>query len=95
MSKFVENLKNHSLAQVGKSTFLHFNANKFAPPQASGYGQQDQGPFSKVQICEQSLDVIAGQDIWCCSAFGALPDPLNGFAVTKVVTATVAKCEVS
>jgi hypothetical protein len=49
----------------------------------------------KVQICEQSLDFIAGQDIWCCSAFGALPDSLNGFAVTKVVTATVVKCEVS
>jgi hypothetical protein len=36
---------------------------QLAPPQAGGHGQQDQSPFSKAQICEQSLDFIAGQDI--------------------------------
>ena len=45
--------------------------------------------FSKVQICEQSLDFIAGQDIWCRAAFGALPNPLNGVAAGELVTATV------
>jgi len=44
---------------------------------------------SKAQICEQSLDFIAGQDIWRRAAFGALPNPLNGVAVAEVVTATV------
>lgn len=54
---------------------------QLAPPQAGGYGQQDQGPFSEAQICEQSLDFFAGQDIWCRPAFGALPNPLNRIAV--------------
>ena len=66
---------------------------QLAAPQAGGYGQQDQSPFSKAQICEQFLDFIAGQDIWCRAAFGALPDPLNGVAVAEVVTATVIKPE--
>ena len=51
---------------------------QLAPPQAGGHGQQDQSPFSKAQICEQSLDFIAGQDIWGLAALGALPNPLNG-----------------
>jgi hypothetical protein len=66
-----------------------FQREQLAPPQAGGYGQQDQGPFSKAQICEQSPDIIAGQDIWRRAAFGALPNPLNGVAVAEVVTATV------
>jgi hypothetical protein len=45
--------------------------------------------FSKVQIREQFLDFIAGQDIWRRAAFGALANPLNGVAVAEVVTATV------
>src|SRR6266704_1789610 len=53
---------------------------------------QPTGPgfvLSKAQICEQSLDFIAGQDIWRRAAFGALPNPLNGIAIAEVVTATV------
>ena len=57
--------------------------------QASGYGQQDQGSFSKAQICERSLDFFAGQDIWRRAAFGALPNPFDGVAVAEVMTATV------
>jgi hypothetical protein len=64
---------------------------QLAPPQAGGHGQQDQSPFPKAQICEQSMDFIAGQGIWCPAAFGALPNPLNGVAVAEVVTATVVK----
>jgi hypothetical protein len=64
---------------------------QLAPPQAGGHGQEDQSPFSKTQICEQSLDFIVGQDIWRGAAFGALPNPLNGVAVAEVVTATVIK----
>src|SRR5438034_6081699 len=66
-----------------------FQREQLAPPQAGGYSQQDQGLFSKAQICEQSLDFIAGQDIWRRAAFGALPNPLNGIAIAEVVTATV------
>src|SRR5258708_38639581 len=66
-----------------------FQREQLAPPQAGGYGQQDQGLFSKAQICEQFLDFIAGQDIWRRAAFGALAHPLNGIAVAEVVTATV------
>jgi hypothetical protein len=66
-----------------------FQREQLAPPQAVGDGQQDQGSFSKAQICEQSLDFIAGQDIWCRSAFCALPNPLNGVAVAEVVAETV------
>jgi hypothetical protein len=68
-----------------------FQREQLAPPQAGGYGQQDHGPFSKAQVCEQPLDIIAGQDIWRRAAFGALPNPLNGVAVAEVVTATVIK----
>src|ERR1700686_5116652 len=62
---------------------------QLAPPQAGGHGQQDQSPFSKAQVCEQSLDFIAGQDIWCRAPFGALPDPLNRVMVTELVATTV------
>jgi len=62
---------------------------QLAPAQAGGHGQQDQSPFSKAQISEQSPDFITGQDIWCRAAFGSLPNPLNGVAVAEVVTATV------
>jgi len=61
-----------------------FQREQLAPPQAGGDGQQDQRSFSKAQICEQSLDFIAGQDIRRCTAFGALPYPLNGVAVAEV-----------
>ena len=62
---------------------------QLAPPQASGYGQQHKGPFSEAQIREQSLDFIAGQDIWRGAAFGTLPDPLNRVAVAEVVPTTM------
>lgn len=62
---------------------------QLAPPQAGGHGQQDQSPFSKPQICEQSLDLIAGQDIWRRATFGALPNPLNWVAIAEVMAATV------
>src|SRR4029077_19632746 len=41
---------------------------QLAPSQAGGHGQQDQSPLPKAQICEQSMDFIAGQDIWCPAA---------------------------
>jgi len=40
-----------------------FQREQLPPPQAGGYGQQDQGPFSEAQICEQLLGFTAGQDI--------------------------------
>ena len=66
-----------------------FQREQLTPPQAGGYGQQDQRSFSKAQVCEQSLDFIDAQEIWRRAAFGALPNPLHGVVVAEVVTATV------
>jgi hypothetical protein len=62
---------------------------ELAPSQARSYGQQHESPFSEGQIREQSLDLIRGQNIWCCTSLCTLSNPLDGITVAEVVPTTM------
>jgi hypothetical protein len=74
---------------LGEVDVAPFQAEQLALPQACGYCQENQRPFSVAEILDQSSDFSWHPNCWCLASLRTLADEVDRTAVEQLVTASV------